>query len=272
MYHLENQTAVVVGAASGIGKACAIRLAAEGAAVVCADLNFDGLLQTVDEIKDSGGTAKAVKVDLTSIDSINNLVSEAVASFGHIHILVNVAGVCQSKPLLDVTEKDWDFIVDINQKGTVFCLQKIAKQMVDQVPDSVKNAKKSTHCYGKIVLCSSISGRRGRELQVHYAASKAAIISITQSAALAFAPFGINVNAISPSVVKTPMWEKNVQEKSLAFNKDVLKETEDFINRIPLKRAGTVEEMANAVAFLCSKESDYITGQTLNVDGGFEMN
>jgi D-sorbitol dehydrogenase (acceptor) len=133
-----------------------------------------------------------------------------------------------------------------------------------------KNGKTDT-CYGKIVNFSSISGRRGRELQIHYASSKAAIISLTQSAALALAPFGINVNAVSPSVVKTPMWEKNVKEKSIAFNQDVLEENKRFIARIPLQREGSVEEMANAVAFLCSDQSNYITGQTLNVDGGFEM-
>lgn len=272
MYPLKNRIAIIVGAASGIGKACAIRLAKEGATTACADLNFSGLNQTVEEIRQAGGQAKPFEVDLTSITSIEKMVHDVTTEFAQIDILVNVAGVCQSKPLLDITEKDWDFVIDINQKGAAFCVQKVAKQMISQIPETIKTAKESTKCYGKIVLCSSISGRHGRELQIHYAASKAAIISITQSAALAFAPFGINVNAISPSVVKTPMWEKNVHEKSLVFNKDAIKEAEDFIKRIPLKRAGTVEEMANAVAFLCSSESDYITGQTLNVDGGFEMN
>ena len=143
--------------------------------------------------------------------------------------------------------------------------------MVKQVPEDVKRAGRSDQSYGKIVSFSSISGRRGREYALAYAASKAAVISITQSAALAFAPYGINVNAISPSVVVTPMWEQNNREKEQAFGIDARKASEEFISRIPLKRPGTVEDMAAAVAFLCSPDSDYITGQTLNVDGGFEM-
>ena len=143
--------------------------------------------------------------------------------------------------------------------------------MIEQVPEEVKTAGRAERSFGKIVNFSSISGRRGRPLQVHYAASKAAVISITQSAALAFASFGINVNAVAPGVVPTPMWEKNDREASQALGTPLGKAMQDFIERVPLKRAGTAEEVAAVVAFLCSTESDYITGQTLNVDGGFEM-
>ena len=143
--------------------------------------------------------------------------------------------------------------------------------MVRQVPEAVRKAGLADRSYGKIVNFTSISGRRGREYQLAYAASKAAVISITQSAALAFAPMGINVNAIAPSVVMTPMWEQNNREKEQAFGVDARKASEEFVSRIPLKRPGTVEDMAGAVAFLCSADSDYITGQTLNVDGGYEM-
>jgi D-sorbitol dehydrogenase (acceptor) len=162
-------------------------------------------------------------------------------------------------------------VVDINQKSVVFCIQAAAAQMIMQIPEEVKRAGCSNQSYGKIVNFSSISGRRGRSLQVHYAASKAAIISITQSAALAFAPYNININAVSPSVVLTEMWEKGVEEKSRLFGTDTDEESKRFIDHIPLKRAGTPEDMAAAVAFLCSSDADYITGQTLNVDGGFEM-
>ena len=143
--------------------------------------------------------------------------------------------------------------------------------MVRQVPEAVKAAGVADRSYGKIVSFTSISGRRGREYQLAYAASKAAIISITQSAALAFAPLGINVNAVAPSVVKTPMWDQNNREKEKAFGIDARAASDEFISRIPLKRPGSVEDMAGAVAFLCSADADYITGQTLNVDGGYEM-
>lgn len=272
MYNFEGKVALVVGAASGIGKGVAIRLAEEGAALACADLNMSGINETVSMIEEKGGKAKGFEVNLMDISTIPSMVDSVVETFGKIDFLVNVAGVCQSKPFVDVTEKEWDFVIDINQKGTTFCMQAVAKKMIEKVPEEVKETGKTEKCFGKIVNFSSISGRRGRELQIHYAASKAAIISLTQSAAFALAPYGINVNAVSPSVVKTPMWEKNVKEKSIAFNKDILEENKRFIARIPLQREGTVEEMANAVAFLCSDQSNYITGQTFNVDGGFEMN
>ena len=165
-----------------------------------------------------------------------------------------------------------DRVLDTNLKGTVFCIQAVAAQMMKQVPKNVLKAGQADRSYGKIVSFSSISGRRGRELQMAYAASKAAIISVTQSAALALRAYNVNVNAIAPSVVPTPMWEKIDKDYSRLFGKEPGQSMKDFIERIPLGRAGSAEDMAAAVAFLCSSDSDYITGQTLNVDGGFEMN
>jgi D-sorbitol dehydrogenase (acceptor) len=126
--------------------------------------------------------------------------------------------------------------------------------------------------YGKIVNLSSIAGRRGRPLATHYAASKAAIISITQSAALALAPYRINVNAICPGIVPTPMWQKIDEERGQLFGSKPGEAAKAFVNTVPLKRAATAEDVAGAVAFFCSADADYITGQALNVDGGFEMN
>lgn len=268
---LDGKVAIVTGAGSGVGRAAAIRLAREGARVVIADISEDSANATSRQVSEIGAGSMPARLDVSKPADIKALVERTAREMGRIDILVNCAGVVQSKLFLEVTEADWDRVIDINQKGTAFTVQAVAAQMVRQVPEAVRKAGLADRSYGKIVNFTSISGRRGREYQLAYAASKAAVISITQSAALAFAPMGINVNAIAPSVVMTPMWEQNNREKEQAFGVDPRKASEEFVSRIPLKRPGTVEDMAGAVAFLCSADSDYITGQTLNVDGGYEM-
>jgi meso-butanediol dehydrogenase/(S,S)-butanediol dehydrogenase/diacetyl reductase len=268
---LDGQVAIVTGAAQGIGKGVALRLASEGARIVVADRAVELAEGTAAAIRGSGGEALVHPIDLAAIGSLPGLVEATVHGYGRLDILVNVAGILQTRPVLEVTEEDWDRITTVNQKSLVFLIQAAARQMLSQVPAEVRAANAGSRSYGKIVNFSSISGRRGRPLQVHYAASKAAVISITQSAALAFAPF-INVNAVCPGVVPTAMWEQNDREKSRILGLPPGKSLQDFIERIPLRRAGTPQDMAAAVAFLCSADADCITGQTLNVDGGFEMN
>jgi meso-butanediol dehydrogenase/(S,S)-butanediol dehydrogenase/diacetyl reductase len=268
---LSGKIAIVTGSGQGIGKGVALRLAREGADVVVADINAKTAEQTAQEIRGLKRRALAYPVDLVNLAEIRAMVEKAVAEFGRIDILVNAAGVAQTKPFLEITEAEWDHVIDTNLKGTVFCIQAVAEQMIKQVPDEVKAAGRADRSYGKIVNFSSISGRHGRALQLHYAASKAAIISITQSAALALTPYNINVNAVCPSVVATPMWEQIDRQRSRIFGTEPGEAMRDFIEKIPLKRAGTAEDVAGAVAFLCSSDADYITGQTLNVDGGFEM-
>ncbi|MFC1633879.1 SDR family NAD(P)-dependent oxidoreductase [Planctomycetota bacterium] len=269
---LSGKVAIVTGSAHGIGKAVALRLAREGADLIVADIDMKSAEQTVQEILAIDGRVLAHPIDLANISLIQPMVERVVDEFGQIDILVNVAGVALIKPFLEITEGEWDRVLDTNLKGTVFCIQAVAAQMIQQVPEQVRKTGKADRSYGKIVNFSSISGRRGRELQVAYAASKAAIISVTQSAALAFRAYNINVNAIAPSVVPTPMWEKIDKDYSRIFGIQTGQSMKDFIERIPLRRAGRPEDIAAAVAFLCSPDSDYITGQTLNVDGGFEMN
>lgn len=272
MKRFEGKRAIVVGAGSGIGRACAVRLASEGCRVACADISEEAIDETLSTMA-SEGEAVSAKVDLASVDDIYRMVREVAGKFGGIDILVNTAGVVQSKSFLDVTEKDWDFLVDINQKGAAFCMQAAAKEMVKNVPENLVGETKPGQCFGKIVNFSSISGRSGRPLQIHYASSKAAVISLTQSVALALAPYSINVNAVSPSVVDTPMWRRNVEDKVQSLGREKAQEEVDrLINKIPLLRPGTPDEMADSVLFLCSEDSNYITGQTINVDGGFEMN
>lgn len=269
---LEGKVAIVTGAGQGIGRGIALRLAREGATVVVAELNPDTAAAVAAEIRDMGRPALAYSIDLTNVDQVQSMVDRVVEEYDRVDILVNNAGRVQVKPLLDVTEGDWDAILDINLKGLFFCLQAVAAQMVRQLPEDVPQRDRADRCHGKIVNMTSISGRHGRSDQVHYAASKMAIISVTQSAALALARYGINVNAVSPSVVATPMWDTVDRDRGRIAGLKPGEAMSSFVERIPLKRAGTPEDMAAAVAFLCSSDADYITGQTLNVDGGFEMN
>lgn len=289
-----GKIAIVTGAGQGIGQGVALRLAREGAAVVVADYNASTAAETGVEIQVAGGTALPYAVNIADVGAVQTMVDDVAAHFGRIDILVNNAGVVQTKPLLDLDEIDWDRVIDVNQRGTFFVLQAVARQMIRQLPDSVRSGagvadllsnkldKRTAEAattsealaasYGKIVNFSSIAGRRGRPLSTHYAASKAAIISITQSAALALAPYRINVNAVCPGIVPTPMWSQIDQDRAQLFGAREGEAMAAFIQQVPLKRAATPEDLAGVVAFLCSPDADYVTGQAINVDGGFEMN
>jgi NAD(P)-dependent dehydrogenase (short-subunit alcohol dehydrogenase family) len=291
-HKLSGKVAIVTGAGQGIGKGVALRLAHEGATVVVAEFNPDTAARTAQEIELLGQPALAYPIDIAKVAAVQHMVAEVTAKFGHIDILVNNAGLVQTKPMLELTEADWDRVIDVNQRGMFFCLQAVAAQMIRQAPEAlrtqgpsdifkVKKADSSqassspeealASSYGKIVNFSSIAGRRGRPLSTHYAASKAAIINITQSAALALAPYRINVNAICPGVVPTPMWQQIDLDRSRLFDSQPGEAMAAFIQTVPLKRAATPEDLAGAVAFFCSTDADYITGQALNVDGGYEM-
>jgi acetoin reductase-like protein len=269
---LAGKTAIVTGAGQGIGKGIALRLAGEGAAVIVAEYNPQTARAAAAEVEARGGRALAYPVDVADAEAVRRLVRDSVGAFGRIDILVNNAAVMQTKPLMDVTPDDWDRVVAVNERGLFFCLQAVAAQLIAQVPEAVRAAGRAEHSHGKIVNLSSISGRRGRPLAAPYAASKAAVISITQSAALALAPYGINVNAVCPGVVPTPMWEQIDRDRARLLGLRPGEAMASFIDSIPLRRAGTPEDLAAAVAFFCSPDSDYVTGQTLNVDGGYEMN
>lgn len=291
---LAGKVAIVTGAGQGIGKGVALRLAREGAAIVIAEYNAETAAETGAEIQVAGGTALPYAVNIADVAAVQAMVADVVAAFGRIDILVNNAGVVQTKPMLELSEADWDRVIDVNQRGTFFCLQAVAQQMIRQLPEALRSdagvadllssqldrkaasaattSQPLAASYGKIVNFSSIAGRRGRPLSTHYAATKAAIISITQSAALALAPFRINVNAVCPGIVPTPMWTQIDQDRAQLFGAREGEAMAAFIQQVPLKRAATPEDLAGVVAFLCSADADYITGQAINVDGGYEMN
>ncbi|MCB0256461.1 MAG: glucose 1-dehydrogenase [Anaerolineae bacterium] len=288
-----GKVAIVTGAGQGIGKGVAMRLAREGAAVVIADYNATTAGETAAVIQATGGQAMPYTVNIADVAAVQAMVNDVVAAYGRIDILVNNAGVVQTKPMMDLSEADWDRVIDVNQRGTFFCLQAVAQQMVRQLPEELRSGAALADVltnqlsqpgdkeagepalagsYGKIVNFSSIAGRHGRALSTPYAASKAAIISITQSAALALAPYRINVNAVCPGIVPTPMWTKIDQDRAELFGAKEGQAMAAFIQQVPLKRAATAADLGGVVAFLCSTDADYITGQAINVDGGYEMN
>lgn len=268
---LLNKVALVTGAGQGLGKAVALRLAHEGADIVVAEYNPETAAQTVSDINALGRQALNYSIDLSDVTRIQPMVEHAVGVFGHIDILINNAGRSQTKPMLDLTPEDWDHIIETNQRGLFFCLQAVARQMIAQLPEETRRADRAPHSFGKIVNFSSISGRGGRPYSTHYAAAKAAVISITRSAALALARYNINVNAVAPGVAPTQMWAQIDQERSELFGTRPGEAFSSFVETIPLKRPARPEDIAAAVAFLCCPDSDYITGQCLNVDGGIEM-
>ncbi len=267
-----GKIAIVTGAGQGIGRGVAQRLAEEGANVVIAEYNKTNAETAARELCNLGIEALAYPIDIGETGQIEQMVRDVVRHFGRIDILVNNAGVLETLSMFDLTPDKWDWLMRVNQRGLFFCLQAIARQMVEQVPAAVKESGRADRSYGKIVNFSSVAGRKGRPYAAHYSAAKWAVISITQSAASYLAPYNINVNAVCPGVVPTPMWDEIDKTQAARFGLaqgDWIKRT---VESVPLKRAAAPADIAAAVSFLCSGDADYITGQALNVDGGLEMN
>jgi NAD(P)-dependent dehydrogenase (short-subunit alcohol dehydrogenase family) len=250
---LKGKVAVVTGGARGIGRAICERYAAEGAKVAVADLNLDEAQKAAAGL---GESAFALRLDVTTQDSIKNMVQHVVAVAGAIDILVNNAGFLDMGPLLEITEQSYDKVFAVNVKGLLFTLQAVARQMVMQGRG------------GKIINLSSQAGRRGEALAAVYCASKAAVISITQSAGLALIKERINVNGISPGVVDTPMWDK-VDALFAQYERREIGEKKRMMGEaVPFGRMGVPEDLVGAAVFLATSDSDYVVAQTLNVDGG----
>ncbi len=250
---LEGKVAIVTGGARGIGAAICERYAAEGARVVVADVLEQDAAATVTAI---GRNAFAVRLDVTRRDSIDDMVRTVVAEAGRIDILVNNAAVFDMAPLLEITEESYDRQFAVNVKGLLFTLQATAAQMVRQGHG------------GKILNLSSQAGRRGEPLVAVYCASKAAVISLTQSAGLALIRHRINVNGIAPGVVDTPMWDL-VDAQFAKYEHMPRGEKKRQVGlAVPYGRMGAPADIAGAAVFLASTDADYIVAQTLNVDGG----
>jgi meso-butanediol dehydrogenase/(S,S)-butanediol dehydrogenase/diacetyl reductase len=265
MGRLDGCVAVITGAGRGIGRAIALRYGREGARLLVTDLEESVARGVAEEIRAAGGTAEGVRSDAGDPQASVAMVAKAVERFGRLDVLVNNAGVIRVKPLLETTPEDWDFVNDINARGLFFALQAGARQMARQTPPAPGRPR------GKIVNIASIAGRIGRPMFAAYGASKAAAISITQSAASALAP-EITVNSICPGVVDTAMWQQIDREWTGLDGRPAGSAWADRIRPIPMGRPETPEDLAGMAVFLASADSDYITGQSYHVDGGLVMN
>jgi 2-hydroxycyclohexanecarboxyl-CoA dehydrogenase len=243
-----TKTALVTGAAAGIGKACAIRLAREGIAVGVLDLDLKGCEAVVKEIEAAGGRAIALQASIADRGQVTAAVEKLRKALGPITVLVNNAGISNMILFEDLTDTDWDKVFEINCKGTFIVTQIVLPDM------------KAAH-WGRIVNISSSSAQSGSPEQVHYSASKGAMISMTRSLAQAVGPLGITVNNIPPgTVMQTIMSEANKHRFNLT--------TEQIASSLPVRRTGVPDDIANACAWLVSEDSGYVTGQTIGVNGG----
>jgi NAD(P)-dependent dehydrogenase (short-subunit alcohol dehydrogenase family) len=244
---LNGKTAVVIGGTSGIGRAIAHGLADAGANVVASSRRLEEVEKTAAEIEEKGRKTLRITSDVSDKSTLQNLLDECVKEFGRVDILVNSAGVTKRTPTLDLPEDEWNWIMETNLTGTLRACQVFGKHMVE-------------NGYGRIINIASLSTFVALYEVAAYAASKAAVASLTKSLAIEWSQHGVNVNAIAPGVFKT------------ALNTQLLESTErgkEFLTRTPMKRFGKVEELAGAAVFLASDAASFVNGEVLVVDGGF---
>ncbi len=256
---LEGQAAIVTGAGQGIGRAVALELASLGANVVIADVNPETAERTADEVRAKGQRALGVRVDVTRRADAEALARRTMDEFGRVDVLVNNAGITRRAEPLEISDELWDTIMNVNVKGVLYCTQAVLPHMLA--------AKR-----GKIISTASQSGKVSSPTGLVYCASKAAIISMTKSLALAYARDGILVNCVCPGSIDTAMWDEidqniGVREHGLRPGEWKQRRAE----QIPLGRLGTPEDVARVFGFLASSKSDYMTGQAVNVTGGLVM-
>jgi len=245
---LENRVAVVTGSSRGIGRAIALELAKGGASLVINnDKSVEEALETVEVIKNLGRKAVYFQADVSKFPQVSDMFASIISGFGRVDILVNNAGIIKDAFLENMSEEDWESVISINLKGTYNCTKSALKLMKQQA-------------YGRIVNIASVVGQRGNIGQANYAASKAAVIGFTKTVAREYARFGITANAVAPGFIETSMLKK-VPENVLT----------KILSQIPLRRFGKPEEVAKLVAFLVSDDAGYITGQVININGGFYM-
>jgi 2-hydroxycyclohexanecarboxyl-CoA dehydrogenase len=243
-----TKTALVTGAAAGIGRACSLRLAKEGMAVGVLDLNIEGCEKVVAEIKAAGGKAVALKASIANRAEVVAAVTKLRQTFGPVTVLVNNASIVSFDNFEDITDELWDKMFEVNVKGTFICTQVVFPDM--------KAAK-----WGRVINISSSSAQTGSMTQAHYSASKGAVVTLTRTLAQELGPFGVTVNNVPPgSVMQTLMSEANKHRFPIPL--------EQIEKNMPVRRTGVPEDIANAVSWLASEDTGYVTGQTIGVNGG----
>jgi len=263
MYNLDGQVAIVTGAGSGLGRAIALRLSREGAAIAATDLNAEAAEKLMVEIKAQTKSGLSIQMDVSVEKDVERTVRQTLENFGRIDILVNNAGAGSAGLIINHSEEDWDRAMRVNLKGTFLCSRAVAKEMIPRKQ-------------GRIINISSIGGKSGEELIGAYCASKFGVIGLTQVMAKELGRYQITVNAVCPGYIWTPMWESLGQWlKENIPTLAPLSPREIFEKRVksvtPLRRPQEPEDIANLVAFLASEEAKNITGQAINVDGGAMM-
>lgn len=253
---LSDKIALVTGAGQGIGKACALTIATQGADVAVVDINGQTAEQTASEVIALGRKGLALQADVGDVSAIDRMVRQTIDTFGRIDMLVNNAGVTRRAYIMDLTEEDWDRIHRVNAKGVFFCLQRVAREMIPRRE-------------GRIVNIASIAGK-GYEgtSNAAYAASKGAVLSLTKTAAQQLARHNINVNAVCPGVTNTALSQASLEIRAQQEGVSVEEIQRRRAETIPLRRANEPEDIAAMVAFLGSAGARNITGQSFNVDGG----
>lgn len=243
---LTGKTAIVTGSGSGIGREIALTLASHGASITVADLNEAGAEAVAREISDAGGSARAVRVNVTDSAQVDSMVAAAVGAYGKVDALVNVAGFGFNSRIVDMLEEDWDRVLDVNLKGQFLCCRAVGRRMIGQGTG------------GRIVNIASTAAANARYEGGAYCAAKAGVVQLTKVLALELGEFGITVNSVGPGFTETPATVESSEEYRV-----------NFLAQVPAGRSGRTSDIANAVLFLASPLAEYVNGQVIYVDGGY---
>ncbi|HXH08588.1 MAG TPA: SDR family NAD(P)-dependent oxidoreductase [Alphaproteobacteria bacterium] len=258
MSRFTDKVVLITGAGRGIGRAMALRFAQEGAHIVAADVEPTLAESTAEAVRELKRQCLALRVDVTKQADIQQMVSQSLTQFQRIDVLCNNAGVLRFQDMFDITEADWDFVLDVNTKGAFFVMQAVAREMIKRRS-------------GKIINTASISGKQPEPFFVHYGVSKAGVLHMTKSAAVVLAPYNINVNAICPGTTITDMSLMATAGRAKLMGVSIDEAIKTREAQIPIGRRNQPDDIAAMAAFLASSDADQITGQAFHVDGGLVM-